>query len=423
MLSLKHKKFQPFSVSIPLFLFFIFTANLTAAAVVKTDEEHWLSLGAGIRASFNAQEDAAANGKNYSKEFTINNVRLYMNAQFHKYIKAELNTDCVNCATAAGGGTFQNGTQNMAGNSSLVLLDAIGKFEFTESLNLWFGRLLLPSERGELSGPFYSATFDAFRTPLYPADMSSNFNGDSATGGGAGLYGRDNGTTLWGKVHPLGLHLLYAASISQGQRNGPNQANNLMYTGRLQINFLNDEKSPGYYAAKTYYGEAGNLLALGASVQHNKDAAGSATTGKADFTGTTADLLLELLMPQNAGVLTLVGEFKRFWAEYGKTATTAADCFCIFNGDSWSASLFYLIPYEIGVGKVQPYARYTRVNPYYSAWRYEAEYGFNYVIQGHNARFSLYGRYGDLATKGSSYTLGATGRTVSSFHIGMQLQY
>jgi hypothetical protein len=385
--------------------------------MIKADEDKWISVGMGIRTSFSGVENASANGTEYSNEFNIDNARIYINGKIHKYVGFEFNTDCFNCAVKAGaGGGF-------GGNSSIGLLDAIGKFEFNEMFNLWVGRMLLPSERGELNGPFYHATYDGFRTPFFPADFSGNFNA------GAGLYGRDNAATFWGKFHPFGTHLLYAVAVSQGLRAGAiNGGNSLMYTGRLQWNLLNDEKNPGYYTSGTYYGTAGDILAIAGSVQHQKDGAGSVAAGSSveDFTGLSVDVLFEKVLPNNMGVFTFNGEFKRFFANYGVPTATGPGCFCVFNGHSWTVYALYLIPQEIGIGRFQPYVRFTSIDPRYGQMRQEWEPGINYVISGHNARVSAFYRYGDLMNHGGpaggNYLENGIGR-VDSFHVALQLQY
>ncbi len=409
-----------------------------AGGMIKADEDKWISIGMGIRTSFNSVENGAANGSHYSNEFAINNARIYINGQIHKYVKFEFNTDCFNCAVNGGSGAFINSAggfgQNFGGNSSIGLLDAIGKFEFNEMVNLWVGRMLLPSERGELNGPFYHATFDGFRTPFFPSDIGGNFNGTAGLGGGAGLYGRDNAATFWGKVHPGGTHLLYVVSVSQGQRNGPNLGNSLMYTGRLQWNLLNDEPSPGYYTQGTYYGTAGDIVAIAGSVQHQKDGAGNAGTGNvSDFTGASVDLLIEKVLPNNMGVFTFNGEFKRHWANYGTGAFgadsfggLASSCFCTFNGHSWTVYGLYLIPHEVGIGRFQPYVRFTEVNHRYANQRNEWETGVNYIISGHNARVSAFYRYGDFNGSPGGFSFIAPGQPVQkadSFHVALQLQY
>jgi hypothetical protein len=389
----------------------------------------------GIRTSFKGVENASANGTEYSNEFSIDNARIYINGKIHKYVGFEFNTDCFNCAVGGGAGVPTSasglaGSSNFSGNSSIGLLDAIGKFEFNEMFNLWVGRMLLPSERGELNGPFYHATYDGFRTPFFPADQSGNFNA------GAGLYGRDNAATFWGKFHPFGTHLLYAVAVSQGLRSGPiNGGNSLMYTGRLTWNLLNDEKNPGYYTSGTYYGTGGDILAIAGSVQHQKDGAGATGAGNtvSDFTGLSVDVLFEKVLPNNMGVFTFNGEFKRFFANYGTPTAlggialpgTNNNCFCVFNGHSWTVYALYLIPQEIGIGRFQPYIRFTSIDPRYGNMRQEWEPGINYVISGHNARVSAFYRYGDLMSSGGpaggNYI--ASGGRVDSFHVALQLQY
>ena len=127
-------------------------------------------------------------------------------AEIHKYVKFAFNTECFNCIGRPG-----NVGDNFGGTANIGMLDAIGKFEINELVNFWVGRTLVPTERGELNGPFYHAVFDGFRTPFNQADFSGNFGA-----GGAGIYGRDNGAVFFGKIHPGGTHLQYVASVFTG---------------------------------------------------------------------------------------------------------------------------------------------------------------------------------------------------------------
>ena len=176
-------------------------------------------------------------------------------------------------------------------NSNMGLLDAIGKFEINELVNVWFGRMLVPTERGELNGPFYHAVFDGFRTPLNQSDFSGNFGS-----GGAGLYGRDNGVVFYGKIHPGGTHLQYVAGDIHGTAVkpgvGPNQRNSLKYAGRLTWNLLNEEKNPGYYTSGTYYGTAGDILAIAVGGEYQNAGAGS-FQNQAAYGNLTSDVLFE----------------------------------------------------------------------------------------------------------------------------------
>jgi len=386
-----------------------------AGGTIKVDDDKYISIGMGTRMSFNAVEDAAPNGSTYSSDFSINNARIYINGGIHKYVKFAFNTECFNCAVNSSAGAFGD-------RSNIGLLDAIGQFEFTETVNFWVGRTLVPTERGELNGPFYHAVFDGFRTPFNQADFSGNFGA-----GGAGLYGRDNGVVFFGKVHPGGTHLQYVASVFQGVRSttalGPNQRSQVKYAGRLTWNLLNDESNPGYYTSGTYYGTAGDILALAVGGEYQNAGAGS-FANPSPFQHIVADVLFEKVLPGNNGVFTANAEFKRMWGQNLASFTDGTGCFCMFTGSSWTMYALYLFPNEIGIGKFQPYGRFTWIQPNESTNRKETEAGVNYIIDGHNARLSAFWQYGDLATKGLfNYAPGVTGEMVNAFKLALQFQY
>ena len=396
--------------------------NAYAGGMVKVNDDQWISLGMGIRTSFNMVEDGSASGAQYSNTFGVNNARIYINGKIHKYVGFEFNTDCFNCtvnsqspATGAGFGS----------NSNIGLLDAIGKFEINELVNVWFGRMLVPTERGELNGPFYHAVFDGFRTPFNQSDFSGGFGA-----GGAGLYGRDNGVTFFGKIHPGGTHLQYVGGIFTGLQSsataGPNQRNSLKYAGRITWNLLNEEKNPGYYTSGTYYGTAGDILALAVGGEYQNAGAGS-LANKAVYGNFTTDLLFEKVLG-GAGVVTVNAELKRYWSQ-DLAAFANADCFCTFGGTSWTGYALYLFPQEIGIGKFQPYGRYTGLNSQFAGAREEFELGVNYIIAGHNARISTYWRTGNIGgtaqfnNQNLNYAPGSTGQHVDNFTVALQLQY
>ncbi len=401
-----------------------------AGGTIKVDDDKYISIGMGIRQSFNMVEDGSANGSQWSNGFAINNARIYINGGIHKYVKFAFNTECFNCAVGAGNGN--GGAGNIfASNTTIGLLDAIGQFEFTETVNFWVGRTLVPTERGELNGPFYHAVFDGFRTPFNQADFSGNIGA-----GGAGIYGRDNGVVFFGKVHPGGTHLQYVASVFQGLRSslntGPNQRDSLKYAGRLTWNLLNDESNPGYYTSGTYYGTAGDILALAIGGEYQNAGSGS-NANKSAFGSVVGDVLFEKVLDNNNGktngVFTANAEYKRYWAQdlaaQGGAATGNGDCFCLFSGTSVTAYALYLFPQEVGIGRFQPYGRYTFVNSVHTSALDEFEFGTNYVISGHNARISAFWRTGSLAPAGGPTTLGAIagGRHQDSVHLALQLQY
>ncbi len=390
--------------------------------ITSDDPDRWISIGVGLRAEFVAQEHASANGGSYSDNFGINAMRLYVDGRIHKYVGFTFNTDCFNCGSTFNGAKGGGAGAGFASNTNIGLLDAIGKFEFNQFVNLWVGRLLVPVERQELNGPFYNPVFEGFKTPFNSADFSGNIGQ-----GGAGLFGRDNGAVFWGRVEKLQYSAGVFTGLQSGSNFGPNQQGSLLYAGRLTYNFLNPEHmlNPGYYTSGSYYGTAGDILALAAGFTHQQNGAGS-FAASSDLTIFTSDVLFEKPLANDMGVITVNAEYKQYFANYNKAVAFApgtTDCFCMFDGHSYTGFALYMFPQEVGIGKFQPYARYTWIQPTESSNRKETEAGVNYVISGHNARISAFWQYGDLASKGLNYAPGATGDMVNAFKVALQLQY
>ncbi|MEQ1777873.1 MAG: hypothetical protein ABL863_04970 [Nitrosomonas sp.] len=379
---------------------------------VQTSETRWISLGAGYRGTGLWTENQNS-GNFHGGTYSNDNARLYLNGQINQYLKFEINTDCFFCNNTASGENPR---------MSYNILDAIAKFEYNRYFNVWGGRMLAPTERGELSGPFFQATHDAFKTPFFSQDFSTGFGN-----GGAGRYGRDDGVTVWGNAEPgfvrgtLGYAMGVFRGLESSNTSGPNPSGTILTAARVTYNFLNPEKNPGYYTSSTYYGKAGDILALAFGMSYQKNGAGS-LAHRSDFLGFTGDLLFEKVLPRNMGVTTLNAEYKQFYADYSTAAFSDRDCFCMFDGKSWTVTGLYLIPGKVGIGQFQPYGRFTSVQPNRSSNREEIEAGVNYIIDGFNARVSAYYQHGDLLSKGLNYAPGVAGPTQDVFRISFQLQ-
>jgi hypothetical protein len=384
-------------------------STVMAGATFKIDDTRWLSIGAGLRTSFTAQESAAglSDNKKWSNDFNVDNIRLYFNAQVHKYVKLEFNTDCQTCSS---GGEVR-------------VLDAIGKFEIDPAYNLWVGRMLVPAERREMNGPFYSPIYNTFAagTPFEPADYNLVIKQDGTS---AGSFGRDDGATIWGAV--LNKRLQYAVGFFRGLRGGANFNDNILFAQRVAYNFLSVEKNPGYYTSGTYYGKGGDVLTLAASNQFQDQGAGS-ISNHGSFRGTSVDLLFEKIL-SGGGVFTFDGEYKNYGisGNYNPNAPSLPAVgnpnFNMFEGNAYDFSGLYLFPDKIWIGQAQPYLRYVNVAPNSSTNREIYEAGMNYIIDGHNAKVSLSWQYGDLLTKGLNYTTGAHGDRVNQLMLGFQWQ-
>lgn len=363
-----------------------------AGATFKIDDTKWLSLGAGIRSSFSAVEAGAPEaGSQWSNDFALDNARIYLNGQVHENIKFEFNTE-----------SKFSGTTN-----DFFLLDAIVKFEFSDLVNIWVGRQLVPSDRAELDGPFYQNTYEFNKTPFFPNDQGSYT---------AGKYGRDDGINIWGAL-TADKKLTYVVGVFNGTTGGSDQDDHLLYAGRISYNFLNVEKNPGYYTSSTYYGNAGDILTVAFAAQYEQDAAGTQAQ-PADFTGYSVDLLGETTLG-NGAVATVEAQYKRFELDGNDSGTGTLG---MFEGDAYTGTALYLLPGKVGIGQLQPYVRYTNNDGVKTPDSSEYEAGLNYIIDGHNARISLMYQYGDIATKGRGYATDAAGDDVHAIKIGFQMQ-
>ncbi len=380
----------------------VFTApDVYAAGKIEIDDTKWISVGVGSRTSFRAIEEQAPNRTDWSKDFDLDNLRLYVNGQIHKNIKVEFNTECDDCIGSEG-----------SEGGAMIVLDAIGKFEFNQYFNIWGGRQLVPQHRAELDGPFFQNTFNFTQTPFYPADFGA-FIGQS------GRFGRDDGVNIWGALTEE-KRLTYVAGIFKGRGGDANQTDSLLYAARVSYNFLNVEQNPAYYTSSTYYGKGGDILTAAYVIQYQNDAVGTQAS-PSTFYGMNGDLLFEKVLG-NEGVFTFEGELKYFNPNISAQALADPNCFCLFSGLSWMATGLYLFPEKVGWGQFQPYVRYVETNPNQSTYRNLVEGGMNYVIDGFNARLSLWYQYGDFLSKGRRYTPDVVGDSVSSVGLAVQLQ-
>jgi len=290
--------------------------------------------------------------------------------------------------------------------------------------NLWVGRMLVPGERREMNGPFYSGIYQTFAsgTPFEPADYNTTIQNNGTS---AGSFGRDDGATFWGAV--LDNRLQYAAGFFRGLRGGANVNDNPMFAQRVSYNLWSVEKNPGYYTSGTYYGKGGDILTISGNNQYQSQGAGTSNT-PGNFRGTGVDVLMEKILP-NKAVLTLEGDYKNYGitgGNYNTIANTVSTAlvpnFNMFAGQAYDLSSMYMFADKMGIGFVQPYLRYVNINPTGSSNRNSYQTGVNYVIDGHNAVISLNYIYGDIATKGLNYTSSAKGAEVSSFMVGFQWQ-
>src|SRR5207249_3916490 len=126
-----------------------------------------LSFGVGVRVGGGIQTTTAATSSD-SLGIQSLDVRPYISGQVHPLLKFEGNLDL-----------------NNVDQSRIRVLSAVAKFELDDLFNVWFGRFLPPSDRANLSGPYFQNAWN------YPADVN----------GYPSIYaGRADGAAIWGQL-------------------------------------------------------------------------------------------------------------------------------------------------------------------------------------------------------------------------------
>ncbi|HWB14905.1 MAG TPA: hypothetical protein VG538_00765 [Vicinamibacterales bacterium] len=300
-----------------------------------------VSVGAGLQTSF--LHDAPDGGES-SDRFLLNSVRLYVNGSSADKVKFTFNTE------------YDGGTNH------LTVLDAVARFEVSDRFNVWVGRMLPPSDRANLYGPYYANEWAVYSDGLqdgYPFVAT----------------GRDNGVAYWGQFGPV--------KVQGGAYDGASADGNdkVIAAGRVMVDFWDPE--PGYYLNGTYYGDK-NILAVGA--------AGQVQDGN---TAWSADLLLERKVA-GGGAFTIESEYAAYSQLGGYDAQYEDD-----KGAYGLAS--YLFPKMGGLsGQFEVLGKYAQASFSHSIAGLDdykqrtTELNFDYVLKQFNARVMLFYKHTDF---------------------------
>jgi hypothetical protein len=312
-------------------------------------------------------------------------INVLFSGQVHEYVAWQANF-VATFGNQSGSGKDITGSANV--------LDLIGQFNLHDSFNIWVGRMLVPSDRSNFSGPWFMSAWN------YPGFF---LPGKAPFGPQQGPSGRNDGATAWGQF--LGGHVKYYA----GAFDLHDLEAHALYSGRLNFTLLNPE--PGYYHSSTYYGGK-DIVALGISGQYKKGGSKQSSGMDPDPVGFTADLKnyrgisTDLLVEKTLG---------------GAGTATLESAFYLYDGkyetlkNSWYVLASYLMPMEIGIGKFQPLIRLQQAKTTGQAtglpvptqtWRL-IDAAVSYVVDEYAMRIALNYQNADIGgAKANTVTLG-----------------
>lgn len=361
------------------------------AADIKIGENAGLTAGFGLRTSYTSTERGAPNGTSRSNDFNVENARLFLSGHYKNTIKATFNTE-------------------RKADDSLRVMDAIAQFEFMPEFNVWLGRMLPPSDRANLYGPFFALPWS------YPG-VASNYTNLAV--------GRDNGVMVWGK--PFGGKLVYSVGLFEGHNKHATlsgASDKLQFSGRLAFNILDPEPAPAHYTGG-WYGGGKDILTVAVAGSSQADGAGTAAL-KGNLKIWSADVLFEKKF--SGGVPTLEGAYYKYnvgavdcgSGEPGSVACPVGDNFGgQVDGKAYLLGGGFLFNQQIGWGQLQPFVRYQKYERSLSNTTSKAtDIGVNYIISGPKAKVSLmYSKFDD------NRILPVTVRSTNRFTLGVQLAY
>jgi hypothetical protein len=276
-------------------------------------------------------------------------------------------------------------TEYDGSGNHVTVLDAVARLEWSDQVNFWVGRMLPPSDRANLYGPYYANHWAVYTDGVqdgYPFVAT----------------GRDNGALYWGQ---FGRVKVAAGAYDGSSATGVSK---LIGAGRVQLDLWDPE--PGYYMNGTYYGDK-NILAFGAAGQVQGSNKGQAfgtagqVQGNSKAQGSNKAYSGDFLLEKKLGggsAFSIEAEFAKYDGLGGYQARYATD-----KGGYVLAS--YLFPPMTGTKRrleiLGKFAKATFSNglaandPDYD--QKTIEVNVNYLIRDFNARVMLFYLHKDFS--------------------------
>lgn len=339
-----------------------------------------VAVGAWLRLGGRIQNPSARNSLN---DVWMDEIYLILtaNGRITPWFKWQFNLNANNPPTQP------NGVAPLS-YASVGIQDLIVKLELDPLFNIWVGRMLVPGDRSNLSGPWFINYF------LYPGFLRVR-SAPPPIGLKSGPNGRDNGVTAWGQVAGGAFKYYLGAYNLDAQVHEVNP----LVTARVVLNLLDPE--PGYYHQSAYHG-AKDIVAVAASLQYQRSgsfkvlAPGTPPTiDVGDYRLFEADALIDKKLGE-AGVGTLEG------ATYFYDERQPVRQFYMFGAG-------YVVPQPIGPGRFAPAVRYQ----FTETPNVKMVDGYlQYLVQSHFAKFFAGFYWADM---------GPMGGKQKAFQFGIQI--
>jgi len=327
---------------------------LAAGNRINFGADTWLEAGAGIRFDWTSIEDAAPNADDFSDDFTLDRADIFISGRANRFLEFTLNT------------TYNSITEDFEVREGII------RYEHSDTLNIWAGRFMVPTDLSSLSTVFY-------QTRWFPV---------------LGAFQRDEGVALWGSLDEGSFQ--YSLGVFDGFEIDPpaDAEESPLFAGRFRVNFW--DPVSGYYTQSTYYGEK-NILSVGVSAEFQSDAFEGLLGEVGDFQGVSADVLLEKAIDDGM-VLTVQGTAFSYDTDDIDGVFPQSDGFEIMG-----AVLLPVLSGDSVGGRVQPTVSLQSLELDVSDIEIDRiEFGINYIMLGHDTKLSAAFANSDIDTPAGS---------------------
>ncbi len=249
------------------------------------------------------------------------------------------------------------------------MLDAVLRFKFSNSFNLWMGKFKYNLTRENLEACEMPLTLD--RSIMIRAPFVST---------------RDKGVAVWGNLFEDKFQ--YRFDVMNGRNDSASSPeSNPRFSGRVHVTLLDPEKGYGYRG--TYLGEK-KVLTIGAAYQ-TEAAVAYAGNKEVDYSAWTVDLFAEYPI-EDVGTFTLSGAYVEYDMDDAyKNGTPDTDVTGL-NGEKNGGyvKVGYLLPNL----PLQLFARaegwsFAKLNDVYDQEVDVMGLGFNYYLRGQNLKVTV----------------------------------
>jgi hypothetical protein len=343
-------------------LIFLLTAPAQAGVKFKIDDEKELELGWWMQAWY----------QHTGKERRGEGVGDFILRRNYFSLKGELAPWLGAFTHIASDRIGQDGLDqpSLGLGSGIAFRDAWIVVRLHDGLNLQLGRMYVPLTRN------YGTTSTK---SMLTTDLPFLQGGIRGSIFYTNKVGRDDGVTVWG--NPLGGRIQYRFMVSEGVEGPTNPDDNLRFVGRVALNLMEPERA--WFNQGTYLGEKRVLaFAFGADYQ-TELLLGQSKRG--DNRIWTLDFFAD--QPVGRGALTAEASYSDI--ENSTQNNNLSDLSIGADGSTGYIQGGYLLPGQVGQGRLQPYLRYEAVSVTGGASTRFYGTGLHYYLRGHNAKVSF----------------------------------